>query len=139
MDAGEIGRLTAYLNLDMVASPVGERLVYDEANAPPGSAQITQQLLDALAAAGKPGQTVDLGWSSDHYAFAQAGVPIGGVFSGLDLMTSEQVAAFGGVVGEPADPCYHLSCDTRANINLDSAVTLGTALATVLEDLAYQP
>jgi hypothetical protein len=30
-----------------------------------------------------------------------------------------------------------MPCDTRTNINLDSAVTLGDAAATVLQNLAY--
>ena len=139
LDAGEIGQIGAYLNLDMVASPGAERLVYDDPEAPLGSDQITQQLLAALAAASEPGLPADESHESDHDTFARAGVPIGGVFSGINQMTAKQVAAFGGTVGVPADPCYHLSCDTRANINLDSAVTLGDAAATVLQELAYQP
>jgi len=137
LDSSEIGLIGAYLNLDMVASPGAERIVYNDPGAPPGSAQLTQQLLDALLAAGRPGLPEDESRQSDHESFAAAGVPIGGVFSGINDMSRAQVAAFGGVVGQPADPCYHMPCDTTSNINLGSAVTLGDAAATVLRDLAY--
>jgi Zn-dependent M28 family amino/carboxypeptidase len=137
LDPTQIGQIGAYLNLDMVASPGGERIVYNDPGAPPGSAQLSQQLLDALLAAGTPGLPEDESRESDHESFAAVGVPIGGVFSGINDMNKIEVAAFGGTVGQPADPCYHMPCDTRANINLDSAVTLGDAAATVLANLAY--
>ncbi|HUP83969.1 MAG TPA: hypothetical protein VM284_07260 [Candidatus Limnocylindria bacterium] len=70
---------------------------------------------------------------------AQAGVPIGGVFSGLDLMSSSDAALFGGTAGVPQDPCHHLACDTTGNVDLDNATVLGQAIANVLEGLAYQP
>ena len=137
LDPAQIGQIGAYLNLDMVASPGGERIVYNDPGAPPGSAQLSQQLLNALLAAGKPGLPEDESHESDHESFAAVGVPISGVFSGINDMDKVEVAAFGGTVGQPADPCYHMSCDTHANINLDSAVTLGDAAATVLQQLAY--
>ncbi len=133
----EIGHISDYFNLDMVASPNAARFVYDDSTAPPGSDELTQLLLDALSAAGKPGLITDVGGASDHYNFELAGIPSAGVFSGLDRLTQSDVAAFGGQVGEPADACYHLSCDTSANINMDSALTLGGAVATVVQEIGY--
>ena len=137
LDQGELGRIDAYLNLDMVGSLNAARFVYQDAAAPPGSTDLTQQLMDALAAMGKPGLTIDIGPSSDHYAFELAGIPIGGVFSGLNPLTESEAATFGGQAGVPADACYHLACDVLSNVNLGSAVTLGQAVATVLAQLAY--
>ncbi|MEA2676200.1 MAG: hypothetical protein QOJ81_341 [Chloroflexota bacterium] len=130
-------RITAYLNLDMVASPNPGRYVYDNAGAPIGSSEITQDLLDALASFDAPGLAVDLGANSDHFAFAQAGVPIGGVFSGLDPKSPGDAQMFGGTAGVPEDPCYHLACDTLDNIDLANAALLGQAVADVLYRLAY--
>jgi aminopeptidase S len=97
----------------MVGSPNPGRFVYDDATSPAGSTDLTQRLLDALSGLGKPGQALDLGGGSDHYAFGQAGIPIGGVFSGLDPMSEEDASLFGGTALAPMDPCYHLACDTR--------------------------
>ena len=34
-----------------------------------------------------------------------------------ELKTAEQVTLFGGILGEPLDPCYHQACDTLTNIS----------------------
>ena len=137
LPGAELTRIAAYVNLDMVASPNPVRLVYDSATDAPGSDQITRDLLDALSNAGTPGLPIDLGASSDHAAFERAGVPTGGVFSGLSPVTPDQARVFGSQADVPADACYHLACDGRSNISLDSAQTLGNAVAAVLEALAY--
>jgi Zn-dependent M28 family amino/carboxypeptidase len=137
LNQDELARIKAYINLDMVGSPNPVRYVYDDASAPAGSDQLTQALLDALAAAGKPGSPVDLGAGSDHYNFELAGIPSSGVFSGLAPLTESDVALFGGELGSPADACYHLGCDDRANVSIDSAVTLGSAVVKVVQGLAY--
>jgi Zn-dependent M28 family amino/carboxypeptidase len=111
--------------------------VYEDAAAPSGSAAITQSLLDALTALNSPGIAMDMGAASDHYNFELAGIPIGGVFSGLSPMSPEDAAVFGGTVGAPEDPCYHLACDTTDNVDLENAALLGQAIALVLADIAY--
>jgi hypothetical protein len=130
-------RISAYFNLDMVGSPNPGRYVYDDVAAPSGSSDLTQRLLDALQALGEPGLPLDIGASSDHFAFERAGVPIGGLFSGLDPMDPNDALTFGGTALAPMDPCYHLACDTRANVDLDNATLLGQALADVLAGLVY--
>jgi aminopeptidase S len=139
LDAAQRSRISAYLNLDMVASPNAGRFVYDEPDAPSGSDELRDALMAALSEAGTPGEPIGVGGASDHFNFQQAGIPIGGVFSGLNPLTPEQGALFGGLPAEPADPCYHLACDTRDNINLDSALTLGDAIAQVVQGLAFLP
>jgi Zn-dependent M28 family amino/carboxypeptidase len=130
-------KIDAYFNLDMVGSPNPGRYVYDNAAAPAGSSDITQRLLAALSSLGAPGLPMDMGAGSDHYAFEQAGVPIGGVFSGLGPKSPGDAEMFGGTALAPEDPCYHLACDTRDNVDLPTAATLGQALALVLGELAY--
>jgi hypothetical protein len=34
------------------------------------------------------------------------------------VKTAEQQAIWGGTTGAQFDPCYHLACDTFANVNL---------------------
>jgi hypothetical protein len=137
LPSDDLQMISAYFNLDMVGSPNPGRYVYDNVAAPPGSSDLTQRLLDALRALGAPGLAQDMGAGSDHYAFQQAGVPIGGVFSGLDNMDPNDALLFGGTARSPMDPCYHLACDTRDNVDLPNAATLGQAVAMVLQELAY--
>lgn len=137
LERSELARIDAYLNLDMVGSPNAARYVYDDALAAPGSERLRDALLDALVRQGKPGTAVDLSGQSDHYAFAVVGIPTGGVFSGLAPLTEDEARTFGGTAGVPADACYHLACDGRDNVNLESAMILGQAVAHVLGELAF--
>ena len=83
-----------------------------------------------LQSRGVPAETEDLGGGSDHYFFAEAGVPIGGIFSGAsEEMSAEQAAATGGEAGEPMDPCYHLTCDTIANVDTGQVAVFAQAAA----------
>ena len=55
---------------------------------------------------------------SDHLSFVNAGIPVGGLFTGADGTKSEAEARdFGGRAGAPHDPCYHRACDTVANLS----------------------
>jgi aminopeptidase S len=58
--------------------------------------------------------------ASDHAPFADSGIPVNGLYTG----SSER-----GPGGRPRDPCYHLPCDTLANV--DRRVLLRMARATV--------
>jgi Zn-dependent M28 family amino/carboxypeptidase len=90
--------------------------------------------MDALGLNAEP---TDTGGASDHYSFELAGIPTGGVFSGIEPLTPDEAQAFGGEAGLDADPCYHLACDTRSNVDVQTSALLGMAIADVLEDLAY--
>ena len=137
LSVSEHSLIDAYLNLDMVGSPNPGRYVYDERGMALGSDALTQRLLVAFEALGATATTTDTGGASDHFWFGNSGIPIGGVFSGLALMTSAEADLFGGVAFEPEDPCYHLACDTTANVDLDMAQLMGQVVANVLADLAY--
>jgi Zn-dependent M28 family amino/carboxypeptidase len=111
--------IDVYLNFDMLGSPNGGRFVYDPQQAATGTATVTEAFVDYLAAAGLGSEAQDLGAASDHFAFQQGGVPIGGLFSGAGaILDSDAAERFGrGSVGEPYDPCIHLACDRLDNVD----------------------
>jgi Zn-dependent M28 family amino/carboxypeptidase len=125
-----------YLNFDMVGSPNAGRWVYSTDQSPIGRST-TQRFLDWFDEAGLTAEPLDLGGGSDHASFARAGIPTGGLFTGAnERLTDEQASAFGGNAGAPADPCYHLPCDTDASINTPVLDEMADASATVVAELA---
>ncbi len=112
------------LNFDMVGSPNPVRFVYDgdgdafgEAG-PEGSAEIEKTFTDYFASQGLATAPTAFDGRSDYFAFIDAGIPAGGLFTGAEGIKSEEEAAiFGGTAGEPYDPCYHQACDTTDNID----------------------
>ena len=133
----ERSRITAYLNLDLIGSTNFIRFAYDEPTAPPGSAALTS-LFDAyFDELGLPWEPIDLAGKSDHAAFAAAGIPTGGLFSGgREPKTDSQAAAFGGTVGLPADGCADHACDTIANVSDVILDQMADAAAHALATLA---
>jgi Zn-dependent M28 family amino/carboxypeptidase len=109
LDAAERRRIAAYINLDMVGSPGAEHEVYDGA----------PRIAAALRRGGLGPRTgeVTLDDNSDHAPFEDAGIAVGGIFTGID-------------------DCYHQRCDTFRNV--DREVLAASALATerALVDLA---
>ena len=59
----------------------------------------------------------DLGGASDHASFAAAGIPVGGIFTGLDR-------------------CYHRACDRIGNVDAALAASNARATADALVALA---
>lgn len=136
----ERARVVAYLNADMIGSPNGYAGVYYETDAPPGSAALGALLDAAVERAGGVPVDVAIGASSDHVAFEQAGIPIGGLFSGAgEAVTQVQATSSGAAAGQPADACYHQACDGLENVDLSLARQLTTALADVAVRLAATP
>lgn len=124
--------MAAYINLDMVGSPNGTTLIYDDHGAPRGSGTITIDFEVWFESRGLPTEREDLGGSSDHYWFEQAGIPTGGLFAGAnEIVTAEQGERFGATRREPMDACYHLPCDDPANVDLARAATFGDATLAV--------
>ena len=133
----ERGRIVAYLNADMLASPNGIAGVYDEAGSATGSIAIRDALMAAVERQGAVPEPVDLGGGSDHQPFRQAGIPTGGVFSGAnEIITPSQATSSGATEGQAADPCYHQPCDDGSSLDLGLARRLGAALAEVAVNLA---
>jgi Zn-dependent M28 family amino/carboxypeptidase len=125
----EVARISAYLNFDMVGSPNPVRFVYDSdgedfESTPAGyvserSARIEDTFEEFYADRGLANENTEFDGRSDYQAFADAGVPSGGLFTGAEgVKTEEQAAVYGGVAGEAYDPCYHQACDDLGNLDL---------------------
>ncbi|GAB2605636.1 M28 family metallopeptidase [Streptomyces capparidis] len=106
-------RIDAYLNFDMVGSPNPGYFVYDD------NAAIEKVFKDWFAARGVPTEIETEGdGRSDHASFKNAGIPVGGLFTGASsVKTSAQAQKWGGAAGVAFDRCYHRSCDTTSNIS----------------------
>jgi Zn-dependent M28 family amino/carboxypeptidase len=121
----EIKNIALNLNFDMIGSPNFVRFVYDGNGSdtgvpgPNGSGNIEQVFLDYFADQGLANEPTVMGSRSDHAAFVAAGIPAGGLFTGAEgIKTEAQAEVYGGTAGDQYDPCYHLACDTFANISL---------------------
>ena len=101
----------AYLNLDMVGTPGGSRGVYVGTDS--AGRRIERLLRVALGGGIRPER---LGGSSDHAPFRRAGIPVGGLFTGLDR-------------------CYHRRCDTLRNVDVGLAEEMARALRSALRAL----
>lgn len=133
----ELARIGAVLNFDMVGSRNFARFVYDGAGQPAGSERIEDAFRAYFAARRLPIAEIGLGGASDHAPFAQAGVAVGGLFTGADsAKTVPQQRSFGGRSDQPYDPCYHRACDTLANVDLRVAEQMADAAAVVALRLA---
>ena len=125
LSAAQRADIALYLNFDMIGSPNFMRGIYDadtpgSAVAPPGSDQIEAVFRDYFDSRGLPSVGTDFSGRSDYGPFIATGVdiPAGGLFTGAEgVKTPEEAALFGGTAGLPYDPCYHLACDTIANVN----------------------
>jgi aminopeptidase S len=106
-------RISGYLNFDMIGSPNPGYFVYDD---DPAIEKTFKTYYAGLGVATEIETEGD--GRSDHAPFKNAGVPVGGLFSGADYVkTAAQAAKWGGTSGLAFDRCYHSSCDTTANIN----------------------
>ncbi|MFE5599961.1 M28 family metallopeptidase [Streptomyces coelicoflavus] len=113
LGSAERAKISGYLNFDMIGSPNPGYFVYDD------DPTIEKTFKDYFTGLGISTEIETEGdGRSDHAPFKNAGVPVGGLFSGADYRkTSAQAAEWGGTAGRPFDPCYHSSCDTTANID----------------------
>ncbi|GAA0303895.1 hypothetical protein GCM10010302_48110 [Streptomyces polychromogenes] len=113
LPAAEKSKISGYLNFDMIGSPNPGYFVYDD------DPTIEQTFKTYFAGLNIPTEIETEGdGRSDHAPFKNAGVPVGGLFSGADYTkTAAQAQKWGGTSGKAFDACYHASCDTAANIN----------------------
>jgi Zn-dependent M28 family amino/carboxypeptidase len=137
LSARNRSRIRGVLNFDMVGSPNFARLVYDATGQPRGSNRIENAFRAYFAGRRLPVEEANLGGGSDHAAFARAGIPVGGLFTGADDAKSAELARrFGGSAGQAFDACYHKACDTVANVDLRVLDQLADAAAVVAVRLA---
>ncbi|WP_063736782.1 M28 family metallopeptidase [Streptomyces sp. RTd22] len=106
-------KIDGYLNFDMIGSPNPGYFVYDD------DTRIEGVFKDFFATKGVSTEIETEGdGRSDHAPFKNAGIPVGGLFSGADyIKTAAQAQKWGGTSGQAFDRCYHRSCDTTTNIN----------------------
>ncbi len=74
--------------------------------------------------------TVVAGGASDHAPFRDAGIPINGLYTG---------ATERGRGGRARDPCYHLPCDTLANVDRRVLLRMARATAAALREIEDEP
>ncbi|NUR83818.1 MAG: M28 family peptidase [Nonomuraea sp.] len=130
---GGASGVEVYLNFDMVASPNAGYFVYDD------DSQLQRLFNDYYATLGLTTEPDDEGdGRSDHAYFKNAGVRVGGIAAGADLIkSSAEARAWGGTAGQPFDRCYHSACDSYpSNINVTALDRSTDATAYALWKLA---
>ena len=118
----------------MIGSPNHAYFVADGDGAPGYSAELERFFRDRFEVLGIPLIQMQLGDRSDHAAFVAAGLGAGTIFTGAEGIKSvEQANVFGGASGEAYDACYHQSCDTLANVNVDVMETVTGVMARAVQ------
>ncbi|HET8779822.1 MAG TPA: M20/M25/M40 family metallo-hydrolase [Agromyces sp.] len=124
------------LNFDMVGSVNSVNFVYDGdgdafgTSGPNGSAVIEDVFIDFFGSQGVHSAPTAFDGRSDYFGFIEAGIPAGGLFTGAEgIKSAEEAALFGGVAGEPYDPCYHAACDDIDNIDEETLGLMADAIA----------
>ncbi len=134
-------KISLYLNFDMIASPNYVYFIYDGNDSdgvgagpgPAGSAQIEALFESFYRSRGLPFKGTDFSGRSDYGPFIAEGIPAGGLFTGAEgVKTPEEAALWGGTAGVSYDPCYHLACDTIANVNNQALDVDSDAAATAV-------
>lgn len=132
----EIKGTALNLNFDMVGSVNSVNFVYDGdgdslgTSGPNGSALIEDTFTDFFSSQGEESDPTDFDGRSDYFAFINAGIPAGGLFTGAEgIKSAQQAADYGGTAGLPYDPCYHAACDTLANVDRTTLGLMADAIA----------
>lgn len=137
--------LALYLNFDMVGSPNFIYGVYDADQSsfeapvavPEGSSAIEDVFEAFYTLSGVPYEDTEFSGRSDYQAFIDVGIPSGGLFTGAEVLkTEEQQAIWGGVAGEQFDQCYHEACDTIENVSEEAVEVNIDAIAFSIYGLA---
>lgn len=106
--------ITAYLNFDMVASPNGVPQSY-------GDDGIRRRFERVFTENGRTLGAARIGGASDHAPFEQAGIAIGGLFTGAGERPSSEQAREWDVDADLAmDPCYHQACDALSEVESEA-------------------
>jgi len=133
------------LNFDMMASPNGVREVYNGSLVPSGTTAdviaksnvITDLFVQHFNRANLPFVNAAMGGGSDYFPFIVDNIPAGALATGASQLKSiAQRTTYGGLANAALDPCYHLSCDTPANIDQTLLQQMANAAADVIGHLA---
>lgn len=110
----EKSNIISYTNFDMIASKNYIRNIYE------GNDLVKNSLKYYFDKNSLPYSFIEVGRRSDHYPFSAVGIATSGLFTGASSIKSTAGAKlYGGTAGEAYDPCYHKSCDTIDNVNLE--------------------
>jgi Zn-dependent M28 family amino/carboxypeptidase len=146
LSQAEKDRIALYMNYDMVGSPNYIFMTQDADQSsftapvavPAGSVEIEDLFESFYTLSNEPYDDAAFDGRSDYQAFILNGIPAGGLFTGAEVpKTAEQQAIWGGTVGAQFDPCYHLACDTFANVNLHALGVNAKAIAFAALTYAY--
>jgi Zn-dependent M28 family amino/carboxypeptidase len=148
LSQAERDRIALYLNYDMVGSPNYIFMVYDADQStfpapegvpiPEGSVAIEDLYESYYTLIGEPYDDTEFSGRSDYQAFIENNIPSGGLFTGAEVVkTEEQAAIWGGIAGEQFDPCYHEACDTFDNIDLHALEVNSDLIAFAQLTFAY--
>jgi hypothetical protein len=139
----ELETIAAYLNFDMVASPNAVVALYDarddhsRLNVPEGSMDLMEVFTDYFDSRDQPWITTSWNYESDQVAFAEADIPVAGLFSGSnERKSSREARLFGGEGGAPRDPNYHQPGDDLDNVDPDTLDLMTDAIAHAATRLA---
>lgn len=126
-NATEANKIRAYLNFDMIASPNYVLGIYDgdgsafNFSGAAGSDTIEKDFEEFYEERGLAHVPSLFTLRSDYAAFLENGIPSGGLFTGAEVLkTEEEAQLFGGEAGAPLDACYHQACDDIDNLALDA-------------------
>jgi Zn-dependent M28 family amino/carboxypeptidase len=146
LSQAELDRIALYMNYDMVGSPNYIFMVYDADEStfpapvpvPPGSQAIEDVYEAYYTMIGEPYDDTVFSGRSDYEAFILAGIPSSGLFTGAEVIkTEQQQAIWGGVAGEQFDQCYHLACDDISNIDPHALEVNSDLIAFAMLTFAY--
>ncbi|MGY1652702.1 M28 family metallopeptidase [Geodermatophilus sp. SYSU D01119] len=148
LSQAERDRIALYMNYDMVGSPNYVFMVYDADQStfpapegvpiPAGSTAIEDVYESYYTAIGQPYDDTEFSGRSDYEAFILADIPSSGLFTGAEVIkTEEQQAIWGGTAGEQFDPCYHEACDTIENLDLFALDVNSDLIAFAMLTFAY--
>jgi Zn-dependent M28 family amino/carboxypeptidase len=142
----ELARIALYMNFDMVGSPNYIFMTQDADQSsfvapvavPDGSVAIEDLFESFYTLMDEPYDDAAFDGRSDYQAFILNDIPAGGLFTGAEVLkTAEQQSIWGGTTGAQFDPCYHLACDTFANVNLHALDVNADAIGFAALTFAY--
>ncbi|MGR2753788.1 M28 family peptidase [Agromyces arachidis] len=142
----EKDRIALYLNFDMIASPNYIFMVYDgnessfdaPVTVPDGSTAIEELFERYYTFVGEPYDDTAFSGRSDYQAFIENGIAAGGLFTGAEVVkTEEQESIWGGTAGESFDPCYHQACDDISNLDMHALGVNADAVALAVLVYSY--
>jgi Zn-dependent M28 family amino/carboxypeptidase len=135
--------IALYLEFEAIGSSNGGYFVYDGdgsaglGNGPYGSGQVEQAFVDYFGSRGIVTDPTNYPGRGAYSDFIEAGVPTGGLFSGLFTFKSQaQAAKWGGTAGIPFDPNNHGPRDNLGNISRGLLDTNADAMCVVVGNYA---